>query len=296
MPTQPSQRVSVTVEKRRPPGVRRLAFYCDESGISGNLRHYGFCALIMQYQRRGEFVEEFAKLARNRDLGEVKWNKTSNGNLDYYKHIVDYFFESSSLFFHCIVVERAWVNVKKFHEGSFDLARRKHFTTFLANKVKRIVRLDPKREYEFRVYVDPIASSYRKADEAVQVIGNNVIRKDLKEDRTLLEAAKASPIQNVLTVDSKERPEIQLGDLLLGAVVDSWNETASGPAKASLKKHIASYLNWDDLRAGTYAQERKFNVWWLTDQFDTDVDRKVRARPIKLLHELPKPRRYTPGG
>lgn len=281
MTAQPSQRLSVQVEKGPPPGVRRLAFYCDESGIGGNLRHYGFCSLIMPYQRRGEFVDEFAKLARNRELGEVKWN--------------NYFFESSYLYFHCIVVERAWVNLKKFHEGSFDLARRKHFTTFLANKVKRIVKLDPKRQYDFRVYVDPIASSYRKADEAVQVIGNNVIRKDLKEDRTLLEAARASPIQKVLTVDSKARPEIQLGDLLLGAVVDSWNETASGPAKASLKRHIAGYLNWDNLRHGTYAQERKFNVWWLTDRFDTDAERKVRAHPVKLVHDLPQPRRYRPG-
>ena len=97
MEGQPTQRIQVRHEDGPPPGVRRLAFYCDESGIGGNLPHYGFGALIMQYQRRGQFISEFGALANGRDWGEVKWNKTSNGNLGYFKRIVDYFFETSWL-------------------------------------------------------------------------------------------------------------------------------------------------------------------------------------------------------
>ena len=285
-----SEAEEVRNEDGPPPGVRRVAFYCDESAIGGNLHHYGFGALVMLYQRRGQFVQEFRELTRNRDWGEVKWNKTSNGNLSYYKRLVDHFFENSWLCFHCIVVKRAWVDVRKY-QGSHDLARRKHFTKFLSNKVKQIVKQNPGRKYDFRVYVDPIASSYKKADEAVQVIGNRILQQEQRAAGILL-AARASPIEKVFTVDSKERPEIQVCDLLLGAVLDSWNVGSSGQAKADLKDHIAGYLTWQNLRAATYAQERKFNVWWLTDQFKSNEERVVRARPVKLVHPLPPRRNY----
>jgi hypothetical protein len=286
--TQPLGRIEARVEDGPPPGVRRLAFHCDESGISGGSKHYGFGALIMQYQRRGQFVQEFRELA-DPAFGEVKWNKTSDRTLDYYKRLVDYFFRTSWLYFHCIVVERAWVKVREFHGGSYDVARRKHFTRFLASKIKWIVSIDRKRKYDFRVYVDPIASSYDKADEAVREIGNRMVNKEL------VTAAKEAKIENVFTVDSKERQEIQLCDLLLGALLDSWNEGSSREAKGELKQHIAGYLGWDDLRHGTYAGERKFNVWWLTDQFKSDADRPVRAKPVKLVHPLPVQRIYRHG-
>ena len=278
------------VENRPPPGVRRLAFYCDESGIGGNLRHYGFGSLIMHYQRRGDFADAFREISGHR-TEEVKWNKAKRGKLANYKRLIDFFFETSWLYFHCKVVKRDWVDARRYHNGSYEQARVKHFTQFLANKVKHITKLYPEREHEFRVYVDPIPSSYRKAAEAVHVISNHMVNQAVPES-PLLDGARRSPIRNVLEVDSKERPEIQLCDLLLGAVVDSWNEQSSNEAKQELKAHIAQYLGWENLRHGTYAGERKFNVWWLTDTFKSEAERPVLAKAVQLKHELPPPRRY----
>jgi hypothetical protein len=255
------------------------------------LKHYAFGALIMQYQRRGQFVREFRELLQGCNWGEVKWNKLSDHKLAHYKRIVDHFFRTSWLYFHCIVVQRAWVQARTYHKGSYDLARRKHFTQFLANKVDRITRLDPKREYEFRVYVDRIASSYKRADEAMYIIGNNLVS-HARSERGLVDAAKKSPIENVIEVDSKDRPEIQLCDLLLGAVTDTWNGASTSKAKAQVKAHIATYIGWNDLRHATYARERKFNVWWLTDKFRSETQRPVRAEPVRLLYPLPLPRVY----
>lgn len=291
--TQPLGQLKVELEDRPPPGVRRLAFYCDESGITANLTHYGFGALITPYQRRGQFVEDFRGLVSPR-FGEIKWNKTGAANLAYYKRIVDYFFQTSWLYFHCIVVKRAWVDVKKFHGGNYDLARRKHFTRFLTAKMRHIVGIDRNRQYEFRVYVDPIASVYRKADEAVQRVGNNMLNRDLG-DRGLVDAARKSPIEKVITIDSKDRPEVQMCDLLLGAVMDSWNQVSTNPAKAELKEYVASYLGWQHLRHGTFAKERKFNLWWLTDRFAADADRAVRAESVRLTYPLPPVRHYVTG-
>ena len=52
----------------------------------------------------------------------------------FYEDLVEAFFKTSWLQFHCCVVERATVR-KEFHQGDYDLARRKHFGMLLRNKI-----------------------------------------------------------------------------------------------------------------------------------------------------------------
>src|SRR5690606_3962571 len=99
--------------------------------------------LILKYQRRGVFAHDFRELAEGRDWGEVKWTKTTKATFTYYKRLVDYFFKAPHLYFHSIVVRRDWVDVRGLHQGSFDLARRKHFTKFIVNKVAMAMKADP---------------------------------------------------------------------------------------------------------------------------------------------------------
>jgi hypothetical protein len=268
------------------------ALYCDESGIAGNLKHYGFGALIMGYQRRGEFARSIKKIrsAHRYPDDEVRWNKSSPSNLSLYRALIDYFFSEPGLFFHCIVVERAWVKTRLYHQGSFEVARAKHFTGFLANKVQLMERVHRGRELWTRVYVDEIPSSYAKIGEAIHIISNRAIRKS----QPLGTFAKTvQPIDSVIECNSKRYNGIQLSDLLLGAVLDTWNKVSSSGHKATLKKQIAGYLGWPDLSADTYPTERKFNIWWLTDRFHPEEERPVQARPVNLVHPLPPIRRYV---
>lgn len=275
-----------------PPGLLRRAFFCDESGIAGDLKHYGFGALVMAYQRRGDFAAAIARIRKEhgRPDEEIKWNKCSRSNLAFYKALVDYFFKTSTLAFHCIVVERAWVNTRLFHDGSYDLARRKHFTQFVSNKVAAIGRANPGRRLWTRVYVDKIASSYDKAGEAVEIISNRTVNKAISLGSL---AQSLKPIDSVIECDSKKYNGIQLGDLLLGAVVDSWNGGSISEHKATLKHHIAGYVGWRDLKSDTKPDERKFNVWWLTDQIKQGQQRPVVTRPVSLVHPLPPVRVYA---
>jgi hypothetical protein len=270
----------------RDPGVVRRAIYCDESGIGGAQKHYGFGALFMAYQRRGDFAADLAAMQKEHRWpgDEIKWNKCSSSNLSFYKELVDYFFSQSFLFFHCIIVERAWVKIRQYHDGSFDLARRKHFTQFLSNKLARIARVHPKREIWTRVYVDRIPSAYTKAGEAMHVIGNRSARKLAPLSHL---AAEAGPIDGIFECDSKDQLGIQLCDLLLGAVVDTWNQGSTSAHKSALRRHIATYLGWDDLRSDTVPAERKFNIWWLTDQVKAGQSRPVVTRRVELKHPLP---------
>jgi hypothetical protein len=269
----------------------KRAIFCDESGFSGGHKYYCFGALVMGYQRRGYFAAEMAALRKmHRRLDdEVKWNKCSRSNVEFYLALVEYFFKNPNLSFHCMVVDRSWVDTKAYHDGSLELARRKHFTQFLSNKIVALKAAYPGRKLWTRVYVDQLPYSYRKSGEAIEVIGNRLANKlgslnDLARD--------VKPINSVIECDSKRYNGIQLCDLLLGAVSDTWNESSTADHKAEVKRVIARYLGWPgDLRSDTRPEARKFNVWWLTDQFADQ--RPIDTRPVKLLVPLPPIRRYT---
>jgi hypothetical protein len=247
---------------------------------------------MMGYQRRGEFAAGVRDLQGRfkRPPDEIKWNKCSSSNVAFYEALIDFFFERPWLFFHCMIVERAWVDVHRLHDGSYDLARRKHFTGFLANKLTRIVQVHHGRPVAVRVYVDTIPSAYAKAAEAVNIIANRSV---LKTEPGASTVDLKGPIEAVIECDSKSQMGIQICDLLLGAVVDSWNKGSSAAHKAHLQARIAEHLGWPGLSFDTYPVERKFNVWWLTDQCRPGQIRPVEARGVRLKKPLPPLRLYT---
>lgn len=254
-------------------GKIRWLISCDESG-TGGAAYYGFGTLWMRYQRRGDFARLVRALIHKHSYtGEIKWQKAhSKRYVAFYRELVDFFFRHPWMAFHCIVVRKGWVD-KSFHK-SYDEARRKHFTKLVENKVLSCIRAHPGRVCSFRVWVDPIASSYKKADEAVEKIANNALENQLGAIR---------PVESVITKDSKSAFQIQLCDLLLGAVMNSWQQDASSPRKIALQSYIASYLGWSDLKADTYPHERKFNIWYMHD----NGPREAETRKVLLKYPLP---------
>jgi len=260
------------------PGTQRWLISCDESGIDGQ-RYYGFGTLWMNWQRRGEFAAVINELRRiHRCANELKWSKVSSRFLELYRDLVEEFFATPWLSFHCLVVEKAIVN-RDLHQGDMDLARRKHFTELLVNKIRRRLKMAPDREQTFRVWVDPIASRYAKADEAVEIISNNVLAKVF---------GKIRPVDKVITKDSRETASIQLCDLLLGAVLAAWQQKATSAAKLEVARWIAEHVAWPDLRSDTGPGERKFNIWYFHDV--TRTRRDVETRKVLLKYPLPKGR------
>lgn len=256
----------------------------DESGIGGQL-FYGFGSIWMNWERRGDFHREFMDIRRRhhmRDEWEVKWS-----NLDgvvrsrVAMDLVDWFFRRPWLMFHCVVVRAADVN-RTFHDGSFDLARRKHFAMLLTRKMRRCAELHPDRPNHFRLWVDPIASSYKKAGEATQIIAAHTLKQVLKSEHAVVESLQER--------DSKATPSIQLCDLLLGAVMDAWQGQAKKPEKLALAAEISRHLGWPDLVADAFPSERKFNIWYFRD---SSRSREVKSRRVKLLHALPQRRRAS---
>ena len=265
----------VEVEDEPPLGVVRWLISCDESGIGG-LPYYGFGTLWMGWQRRGEFSALIKRLrAEHGYEHEIKWNKISADNLSFYKGLVEEFFKSSYMSFHCLVVRLADVDLDR-HGRDRDLARRKHFTMLLTNKIQRCLRAYPNRKQTFRIWVDPIHSSYAKADEAVEVIANNVLAQVF---------GKARPVDSVFTHDSKLTPSIGLCDVLLGAVMETWQHKAHREAKHELRRWIAEHLGWPDLVHDTFKDEVKFNVWYFFDPI-RQRERTAKSREVTLKYAL----------
>jgi hypothetical protein len=257
------------------PGKLRWLISCDESGIGG-ANYYGFGSLWMKWQRRGDFARDFRLLREKHGYEyECKWNKCNNRNqLDFFLDVVDYFFRRHWLAFHCLIIRKGVVD-KSLHGGDFDLARRKHFTMLLTSKIQQVLKVRPHREHTFRIWVDPIASRYAKADEAVEVISNNVLGQVFGDLR---------PVDTVITRDSKDTPTIQVCDLLLGAVMDAWQQQSRAETKATIQQSIADRLGWPDLRADTFPAERKFNIWYFYDP--TLGPREVKSRAVNLMYPL----------
>lgn len=231
----------------------------------------------MNWQRRGDFWREFAEIANKHNFKqECKWSQASAKRfLPYYNDLISYFFERRWLVFHCLVVRKQVVEKSVYHQ-SWDEARRKHYTMLLCNKMKRALRRFPKQPHEFRIYVDEIPSSYAKADEAMEIISQNILNQEFKS---------LSPVTSVRTRDSRDTPTIQLCDLLLGAVMETWHKQALNPTKLAVRAEIARHLGWEKLDGDTSKGERKFNIWYFHDP--TREKRKVVTRDVKLLYPLP---------
>jgi hypothetical protein len=240
---------------------------CNQVGASGE-SHYGFGTLWMPYDRRGDFSGSVeAMRAKSGCSEEFEWKDIRRGSSYRFSQLlVDHFFATQWLAFHCLVVERAVVNLSC-HADDFDLAQRKHFTMLLANKIGAVIRKRGAGQ-EFRVWVSPIPSRYEKAAEAVEVISGNIVA----------ELSRRRPSITVTTRSSTQTPAIQLCDLLLGAVVGAWNRDQSNGEKVLLEKQIAGHIGWPDLRSDTRKTKRKFNIWKFHDPLREPV-RSATTRP-----------------
>ncbi|HEI9794926.1 DUF3800 domain-containing protein [Serratia marcescens] len=264
-----------------PLNVKRWLIACDESGIDGQ-KYYGFGSLWMLWQRRGDFRREFEAILANKGFrNEVKWKKAHSESMyRVSEDLIDFFFRKQWLAFHCVVVKKSLVN-KNYHDGDYDLARRKHFTMLLTRKMKYVINAHPNYDHEFRFWVDPIASRYKKADEEAEKISVNILNKEI--------IGKSFQGKVVITEhDSKSQPAIQLCDFLLGGVMSAFQEKAESERKVSTQKNIAKYLGWDDLASDTFPRERKFNIWHFDDAelLKNGVRHFSKTRKVNLLHPL----------
>jgi hypothetical protein len=177
---------------------------------------------------------------------EIKWSNVSPGKLGLYLDLVDYFFDTSSLHFRAVIIDKDELDHERFDQEHDDFYYKMYF-----NMLK--VLLDPEQRY--RIYLDiKDTRSAEKVEKLHEVLSNN------------LYDFSRSIIQRVQSVRSHEVEQIQLADLLLGAVGYANAGYESSDAKLAVVDRLRERSGYE-LTKSTLLREDKVNLLrWRPDR------------------------------
>ena len=177
----------------------------------------------------------------NRTYYELKWNKVSKSKIEYYKDVINYFFDDDDLQFRVLVVSnKTDIDYDKFNHTHDTFYYKMYF-----GMLKAI--LNPENSHH--IYIDiKDTKSKEKVHKLEQVLRND--KYDYSKEI----------IKKVQQVRSHEVEILQLADLLVGATAYVNRGLANSKAKnelIQLIKHRSKY----SLTKSTLLKERKFNVF-----------------------------------
>lgn len=177
----------------------------------------------------------------NRSYYELKWNKVSKSKIEYYKDVINYFFDDDDLQFRVLVVSnKTDIDYEKFNHTHDTFYYKMYF-----GMLKAI--LNPENSHH--IYIDiKDTKSKEKVHKLEQVLRND--KYDYSKEI----------IKKVQQVRSHEVEILQLADLLVGATAYVNRGLANSKAKnelINLIKHRSKY----SLTKSTLLKERKFNVF-----------------------------------
>ena len=220
--------------------------YCDEScHLENDHQQVMVLGAVWLPERRARDIA-----IRMRDIKEehglprdfeVKWTKVSGGRQDFYLHLLRYFFQEDDLHFRALIVPD---KSKLCHEQY----RQDHDTWYYKmyyDMLKLI--LSPKEQY--RIYLD-VKDTRSAAKVALlhDILCNNL----LDFSRRIIE--------RVQTVRSHEVEQLQLADLLIGAVCYANRKLATSPAKLQFIQEMREQSGYE-LTRSTLFREDKVNLF-----------------------------------
>lgn len=220
-----------------------IEVYCDESRpetiFSQNSvdRYMIIGGIWVNRSERKKVKNKINYLKKKYEIhGEVKWTKVSPMSLEFYKEVLNYFFENENLRFRCIVVDSHKLDLKKYHNSDGELGFYKFYYQLLNKWIEG--------NEVYRIYLD------NKSNKD----GNR-----LHELKSILNKVSFSSIESVLSVNSNESIFVEIVDILIGAVGYKYNNCGRSEAKNTLVEIIENNIGGPI--SGTAPTERKFNVF-----------------------------------
>jgi hypothetical protein len=179
-------------------------------------------------------------------MAEIKWNKISNCNLEYFKKLVDLFFDTQDLQFRAVVVDKTKLSHEQFGQTHNEFYYKMYYYCLI-----RLVDT----QAENYIYMD---KKDTKGTTKIRKLKEIISRKNHDFDQ--------SKIARMQCVNSAELPILQLVDLLIGAV-GYHNRQIVNPSEAKLElvRYIQSRTNYS-LERSTYPSEQKFNLFFISLQ------------------------------
>ncbi len=224
----------------------RFDVYCDESRpdlLSSEKptgRYMVIGSLWLETENRALFKKQVHELReKHRIGGEFKWQKVSRGRFDFYKEVIDWYFErGSSLRFRCIAVDREKVNLVRYHVNDQELGFYKFYYQMLHHWI-----------FDFNKYSIFCDFKTNRQRDRLHVL-----------QRCLAASNLSSEIFTVQAIRSRESLLLQLCDTLTGAASARLNVSVQpGSDKSRLLDYLESRLGRRITR--TALAEPKFNVF-----------------------------------
>lgn len=220
--------------------------YCDESC---HLEHDGQKAMAIggvwcPEERKDEIFRRIREIKVEHGLSrwmEIKWNKVSDGQLDFYMDVVNYFFDNSDLHFRVLVVP----DKQMLRHGVFNQTHDTFYYKMYFDMLKTL--FEP--GYGYNIYVDiKDTRGQKKVEKLHEILCNN--HYDFNREM----------IRRVQQVRSEEVELVAVADLLTGAVSYLHRGLEASAAKLRLIERIRSRSGYDLMRSTLY-RENKFNVF-----------------------------------
>lgn len=220
--------------------------YCDESCHLQNGRDRDFAMVIGGITCPDTFKKQISDQIRAiktrfgiyRDT-EIKWNKVSKGKLEYYKALVEFFFECNYLTFRAIIVDKRELDLSCHNLTHDEFYYRAYFLM-----LSRIFA--PGNEYA--IYIDiKDTRSQAKVEKLHDILCNS--RYDFNRRM----------IHRVQQIRSHEVEIMGLTDLLIGALSYLHRGLNTNMAKTTLIDLIKQRSGYS-LTSNTWPLEPKFNI------------------------------------
>lgn len=220
--------------------------YCDESC---HLEHDRQKAMAIggvwcPEERKDEIFRRIREIKVEHGLSrwmEIKWNKVSNGQLDFYMDVVNYFFDNSDLHFRVLVVP----DKQMLRHGEFNQTHDTFYYKMYFDMLKTL--FEP--GYGYNIYVDiKDTRGQKKVEKLHEILCNN--HYDFNREM----------IRRVQQVRSEEVELVAVADLLTGAVSYLHRGLETSAAKLRLIERIRNRSGYDLMRSTLY-RENKFNVF-----------------------------------
>ena len=219
--------------------------YCDESCHLPN-DHQSLMVLGVVSCPAGKAREVAVRLREIKEAHgvptgfEVKWNKVSKSKESFYRAWVDYFFDDDDLTFRAVIADKSGLQ-----HAAYGQDHDTWYYKMMFQLLGRVITPDA----AFRIYLDKKDTrSARKVAKLHEVLCNNMYDFDREV------------VERVQVIESHEVEQLQLADLLLGAVGYENRGLTSNAGKVALTSRIKERSGYT-LTRSTLLREVKFNLF-----------------------------------
>jgi hypothetical protein len=215
--------------------------YCDESCHLLNDRQQAMVlgALWCPLEKTREMAVRLREIKIRHKLSpefEVKWSKVSPAQFLFYRDLVDYFFDDDDLHFRALVVPDK------------SQLRRQDYDTWYYQMYFELLKVLFVPEKEFRIYISiKDTRNSREIAKLYHILHNNMYESEHKL------------VRRIQTVHSHEVEQMQLADLLIGAVSYVNRHLSTSSAKLELIERIQARSHYS-LMETTLLREEKINL------------------------------------